>query len=110
MLQRPQLLRTRIRAPVFLSAQAFGVKEEPIPVRRAIATFEHMMELPEAARGMVEHPVKHNTDTFLMSLFEQLSECLIPAKRAVNRVIVKSVVTMVGGGSKDRVEIQSGDP
>ena len=78
MLEGSQLLRPRIRSPVFPSAEALGIKQKPIPLRGAVATFEHMMELPEAARGVVEHAIQNNADPFLVCLFEQFIECVIP--------------------------------
>ncbi len=64
-LQQPLFMRRRIRTPMFFSFQSFRVEEEPVLVGRAVAAFEHMMELPEAARGMVEHAVQNHADIIL---------------------------------------------
>ena len=68
------------------------------------------MELPEAARSMVEHTIQNDANILLMRLIEQFAKCIIPAKQGIDVVIIIGVVTMIGSRSKDRVEIKSRDP
>src|ERR1043166_9135851 len=110
MLQGSEFLCARVGSPMFAPVQAIRIKEEPISIGRAIPTFEHVVELPEAARGVIEHAIQDNPNILLMSLIEQFPEGFIPAQQWVNRIIIIGVITMVGSGSKDRVEIESRDP
>ena len=68
------------------------------------------MELPEAARSMVEHTIQKNTNILLVRFIEQFVKRVIPAQQGVDVVIIIGVVTMIGSRGKDRVEIKSRDP
>ena len=43
---------------------------EPIHVRRVCTIFQHMVELPEAAAGVVEDAVQHHADITFVGLVQ----------------------------------------
>jgi hypothetical protein len=69
-----------------------------------------MIELIKTTTGMIEHPVEHNAHAALMDLVEQHLEGRITAKYWIDLIIVMRMVAMVGGGLKDRAEIQCVHP
>src|SRR5258706_5076249 len=102
-------MRAWVCPPMFFAIQAFWVEEEPILVGRAVAVFKHMMELPEAARGMVKNTIQNDANIFLVGFLEQKLKCRIATEQRVYGVIIISVVTVIRSGGKDRVEIKSRD-
>src|SRR5688572_24164948 len=98
-----------IRAPVFFSAQAFGIEVKPVSVRRAVAAFQHMVKLPETARTVVENTIQDNAHIPFVCLLEQFVERLLPAEQGVDSVKIKGMVAVVSSGGKDRIQIQRGD-
>src|SRR5919106_1418526 len=69
-----------------------------------------MMKLPEAARSVVEDTIHYDANVFLMRLFKQFVERMVPAQQWINSVIIIGMVTVISGRGKNRVEIESRNP
>jgi hypothetical protein len=95
---------------MFFPVETFGVEVEPVFIRRAVPVFEHVMELPEPARGVVEYAIENHAHVLFMGFIEQRPQGAVAAQHWVHVVVVEGVVAVIRSGGKDRVEIERRDP
>ena len=58
---------------------------------------------------MVEDTVENDAHILFMRLLEQFVECRLPAQQGVDAEKIKGMVTVVGSGGKNRIQIEGGD-
>ena len=75
---------------------------EPIQVGRGRAVFQRVIELAEAAAGVIEHAVEHDADAARVRLVEQSAQRGVAAQDRIDGEIVVRVIAMIGRRGKDR--------
>ena len=83
---------------------------EPVEVSRVRPVLHDVVELKEAAAGMVEYAVKHHTDAPRVGFVDQPAQGRVAAEHRVNLLVVVRVVAMVRGRLEHRGEVDGVDP
>lgn len=83
---------------------------EPVQIRGLRAGLQDVVELEEAAAGMVEHTIEHDVYAAAVGFIEQETKCPAAAQERVDAKIIVRVVAVVGSGLEDGVEIDGVDP
>src|SRR5690606_24352105 len=72
-------------------------EDEPIEPGGRRTVLEHVVELEEAATGMVEHAVEDDADAALLARLEESLERVIATQQRVDLVVIVRMVAMVRG-------------
>ncbi len=67
------------------------------------------VEVAAFRAGVIEYAVEHDADAALFRLRAEGAEVLLVAEERVDRFVVGGIIAVVGGGLKDRVEVERGD-
>ena len=82
---------------------------EPVAVRGAGAVLQDVVERPEPAPRVVEHPVEHDAHPARVRRVQQLAQGVVAAQERVDLQVVERVVAVVGGRLEDRGEVDRRD-
>ncbi len=83
------------RRPV--GSQRPALHDEPVEIGRLRAVFQEVVELEEAAAGVVEDAIQHHTDAAGVRSVEQPPQGGIAAQHRVHLEVIVRVVAMIGG-------------
>jgi hypothetical protein len=78
---------------------------EPIQVGRLVVIFKDIIESEKTSPAVIEHAIDHHPDPILMSCVQQSLEISNSPQFGVDLVVVADVVTVIGGGQKNGIEI-----
>ena len=82
---------------------------EPVAVRGAGAVLQDVVERPEPAPRVVEHPVEDDAHAACVGRVQQLAQGVVAAQERVDLQVVERVVAVVGGRLEDRGEVDRRD-
>ena len=106
--EAPPALIVRLLAAV--GPQRPTLHREPVQVGRIGAVFQDVVELKEAAAGVVEDAIQDHANAAGVRGIEQRAECRVAAEHRVHLVVVVRVIAMVRPRPEDRVEVDGVDP
>ncbi len=104
-----QLAGRWIGAQASASFEHRRIEVEPAPVRRGRSVLEDVVKRPEAASGVVEDAVEHDSHSPPVGRVEQLSQRRVSAQERVDRQVVVGVIAVVRRRSEDRRQVEPRD-
>ncbi len=99
-----------VRPQLAPRVERVGVEVEPVAVRAVATGLHHVVERPEAARGVVEDAVQDDPHPAAVRRVEELAERVVAAQERVDGHVVERVIPMVRSRAENRIQVDRIDP